>query len=310
MMKTNIINSLMRMKKLTVFYLLFFLTIAVSLTYVGCSEVENNLTPAPDLGVHPTGWADTSSADAISSPNFHGKYIYNNNAWNLTQCKSCHGGDYKGGVTGSSCLTCHTSSGGPQNCRLCHGGASGHSNPPSALNGSNEISALGVGVHVYHLDSTKYSAPVECNECHLPLEGGFNSPNHLGENPDGIAEIVFGTLAKTPTPGVTPDPVWNRETATCSNVYCHGDFEIGNNNAAPVWTDPNTVKCGSCHGNPETGNPNPRPGGEYSHWEGLQITNCYVCHGTVINPQGVIYNKELHVNGQTNYRPDYMKFAK
>ena len=87
------------MKKLSVFYLLFFLTITVSLTYVGCSEVENNLTTAPELGIHPSGWADTASSQ------FHGKYIYDNNAWNLTQCKSCHGGDYKGGTTGSSCLT-------------------------------------------------------------------------------------------------------------------------------------------------------------------------------------------------------------
>ena len=305
MMKTNIIISLLKMKKLTVFYLLFFLTIALTLTYVGCSEVENNLTPAPELGVHPSGWADTTSDASMSSANFHGQYIYDNNAWNLTQCKSCHGGDYKGGTTGSSCLSCHTSSGGPQNCRLCHGGTSGHSNPPKALNGSNSVSTLGVGVHVYHLDSTKYSAPVECNECHLSLDGGFNSPNHLGDNPDGIAEITFGTLAKTPTPGITPDPVWDPTTATCSNVYCHGNFEIGNNTATPIWTDSNSVKCGSCHGDPVTGNPNPKPGGLYSHWQGLLITNCYVCHGTVINPQGVIYNKDLHVNGQVNYRPGY-----
>ncbi len=304
-MNTNNLKLFLKKSKLTVFYLLFFLIITVTLGYVGCSEVENNLTPAPELGVHPSGWADTTSAASKSSANFHGQYIYDNNAWNLTQCKSCHGGDYKGGTTGSSCITCHDRAGGPQNCRLCHGGASGHSNPPSALNGSNDISTLGVGVHVYHLDSTEYSAPVECDECHLPLDGGFNSPNHLGNDPDGIAEITFGTLAKTPTPGITPDPVWDRTTATCSNVYCHGNFEIGNTDAVPVWTDPNTVKCGSCHGNPVTGNPNPRPGGLYSHWEGLQITNCYVCHETVINPQGVIYNKDLHVNGQVNYRPDY-----
>ncbi|MBK8553549.1 MAG: hypothetical protein IPL53_21800 [Ignavibacteria bacterium] len=68
MMKTYIINPFLRMNKITIFYLLFFLTIAFSFTYVGCSEVQNNLTPAPELSVHPSGWADTSSANE-SSPN-------------------------------------------------------------------------------------------------------------------------------------------------------------------------------------------------------------------------------------------------
>lgn len=303
-MNDNFNKSFSGLNKVTVFYSLFVFIISITLGYIGCSEVENNLVQAPQLGVHPPGWGDTTSAATKSSPNFHGQYIYDNNAWNLTQCKSCHGGDYKGGTTGSSCLTCHTSSGGPQNCRLCHGGTSGHSNPPKALNGSNEVSTLGVGVHVYHLDSTKYSADVECNECHLPLTGGFNSPNHLGENPDGVAEITFGTLAKTSIGGgIVPDPVWNSNNATCSNSYCHGDFINGNRNAAPVWTDPNSVKCGSCHGDPVTGNPTPRDStGAYvkPHFSFFTSQTCYVCHGTVINPQGIIYNKSLHVNGVVN----------
>lgn len=299
MMKTNIkiLNS--EKNRLKFFYIIFFLIISVTLTYVGCSDVQNNLVMAPEIGTHPDGWgSDTGSV------NFHGKYIYDNNAWNLTQCKSCHGSDYKGGVTGTSCLTCHTSSGGPQNCRLCHGGTSGHANPPKALNHSNSVSTLGVGVHVYHLDSTKYSADVECTECHLSLSpGGFNSPNHLGENPDGIAEINFGPLSMTTLKGGTPPvPVWDRNTATCSNVYCHGDFDHGNN-ATPVWTDPNSVVCGSCHGDPNTGNPTPQINGvfEEPHFSFFTAQTCYVCHGSVINPDGIIYDKQLHVNGEINY---------
>ncbi|MBK8553485.1 MAG: CxxxxCH/CxxCH domain-containing protein [Ignavibacteria bacterium] len=57
------------------------------------------------------------------------------------------------------------------------------------------------------------------------LEGGFNSPNHLGDNPDGMAEIVFGTLHKHQL-GELRLLGMEQETATCSNVYCHGDFEI------------------------------------------------------------------------------------
>jgi predicted CxxxxCH...CXXCH cytochrome family protein len=298
-MNKNAIRSFLRTRKMTAFYAIFFIVITVTLGYIGCSEVENNLVQSPQLGIHPPGWgSDTGSSS------FHGKYIFDNNAWDLTQCKSCHGGDYKGGTTDNSCLTCHTSSGGPQNCRLCHGGVSGRSSPPKALNGSTSINYVGVGVHVYHLDSTKYSKPVECNECHLPLTGGFNSPNHIGDNPDGIAEVVFGPFAMTSIGGgITPDPVWDRNTLTCSNSYCHGDFINGNRNAAPVWTDPGSVKCGSCHGNPVTGNPNPRDStGAYTkpHFSFFTSQTCYVCHGSVINPSGVIYNKDLHVNGVVN----------
>jgi len=286
------------MKKLTIFYIIFFIAIIFTLSYEGCSKVENNLVTSPELGIHPEGWADNTS-----SGNFHGKYIFNNKAWNLNQCKTCHGGDYQGGNTGKSCYECHTASGGPQNCRLCHGGVSGHSYPPKALNGELNVSYIGVGVHTYHLDSTKYSANVECNECHKPLSGGFNSPDHIGESPDGIAEITFGTLAKTSIGGgIIPDPVWNRNDATCSNLYCHGNFINGNPSALPVWTDSNSVKCGSCHGDPVTGNPNPKPNGTYikPHFSFFTSQTCYVCHGTVINPQGIIYNKDLHVNGVIN----------
>lgn len=282
------------MKKMKIFYIIFLTAITFTLGYQGCSKTENDLVMSPELGIHPAGWTDQNSN------NFHGKYIFNNKAWNLNECKTCHGGDYQGGNTGESCYKCHDGSGGPQNCRLCHGGTSEHSYPPKALNGETNINYIGVGVHTYHMDSTKFSAPVECNECHIPLSGGFNSPDHIGDNPDGIAEITFGSLAKTSIGGgITPDPVWNRNNATCSNSYCHGDFVNGNQDALPVWTDQNSVKCGSCHGDPVTGNPNPKPNGVYNkpHYAFFTAQTCYVCHGTVINPSGIIFDKDLHVNG-------------
>ncbi|MBS1516755.1 MAG: CxxxxCH/CxxCH domain-containing protein [Bacteroidetes bacterium] len=289
------------MKKLKIFYLSFFTVLFFAVIYNGCSETENNLVNAPDIATHPDGWADQSSV------NFHGKYINDNKQWNLKVCQSCHGKDYSGGNTGSSCLTCHTSSGGPQNCRLCHGGTSGHAYPPKALNGETSVSYIGVGVHTYHLDSTKYSAKVACGECHTPFSGGFSDPNHIGNNPDGMGDINFGSLAKTPTTfkggGINPDPVWDRNTATCSGSYCHGNFRDGNTEAAPVWTDRNSVKCGTCHGDPVTGNPNPLPNGNFfhPHYPNYTIDICYQCHGSVIDASGNIINKDKHVNGEVNF---------
>ena len=289
------------MKKITILYLSISAVFIIALGYQGCSETEDNLVNSPELGIHPDGWSDTES------PDFHGKYIFDNKQWNLKSCQSCHGGDYLGGTTGSSCVDCHSSSGGPQNCRLCHGGTSGHSNPPKALNGDTSVSYLGVGVHVFHLDSTKYSAPVECSECHTPLSSGFSSPDHIGNTPDGIAEINFGPLAKTETvikgEVTIPNPVWNRETATCSESYCHGNFKDGNAASMPVWTDRNSVKCGSCHGDPLTGNPNPLPNGNFfhPHYPEYTINICFQCHGGVINSAGTITHPEKHVNGVVNF---------
>jgi predicted CxxxxCH...CXXCH cytochrome family protein len=290
------------MKKILIPYTIFILMIISLLSYHGCSELYENPVQAPVVEGHPAGWADTDS------PNFHGKYIFDHKQWNLTQCQTCHGVDYKGGSTGSSCLTCHTAQGGPQNCRLCHGtaGATGHTYPPKALNGETSASYLGVGAHNIHLssDSTlRYSSRLACSECHLPVTG-FAAPNHIGPNPDGIAEITFGTLARNVLPGDTtnPDPSWDRNTATCSNSYCHGNFRSGNRNAAPVFNQPASVTCGSCHGDPVSGNPNPGITTNFAspHFSYWTITECYLCHNQVINPQGIIFNKSKHLNGEIN----------
>ena len=256
--------------------------------YHGCSELKDDLVMSPELGIHPAGWL-TESSD-----HFHGKIIAYNK-WSFENCKMCHGSNYRGGNSGKDCYKCHIR--GPEACNLCHGGPT-TIYPPKALNGDTAISFIGVGVHNMHLtmDSTiRYAAKVECNECHIQITS-FSDSNHIGNNPDGIAEIVFGTLAKTQTT-VIPNPTWNRTTKTCSEVYCHGDFKNGNMNTAPIWTDPNSVVCGSCHGNPNNGNPRPKG----THPTGYNINDCYTCHGSVINQSGQIINKTLHVNGVINF---------
>lgn len=283
------------MKKLILYYGLFITLIASALIYQGCSQLDNDVTMAPDIDTHPDGWANPSSN------NFHGAYIINKKQWNLQLCKSCHGSDYTGGSAGSSCLGCHNQSGGPENCRLCHGNSE-HSNPPKGLYGDTSITNLGVGVHVTHVNNPRYSASLGCSDCHA--FNGFSDPNHIGNNPDGTAEITFGALAHDTLGGpIRPNPVWDRNTATCSSVYCHGTFREGNVNAVGVWTNPNSVVCGTCHGDPLTGNPTPRTNGIFTepHYSFMTIQSCYICHGTVINPQGVMVDKTLHLNGEINY---------
>ncbi len=283
------------MKKIFLFYGLFIMLLAGPIIYQGCSELNTDVAVTPDIDTHPDGWANPSSG------NFHGTYIFSNKQWSLAPCKTCHGSDYSGGTSGSSCNGCHSGSGGPQNCRLCHGNSE-HSSPPKALNGDTLVTYTGVGVHQLHR-TTLYSASVGCDECHTDLNG-FEDPNHIGSNPDGTAEVNFGPLSRISIGGgITPDPQWDRNTNTCSNAYCHGTFKEGNVSAVGVWTNPSSVVCGTCHGDPNTGNPTPRTNNVFTepHYSFMTITSCYVCHGSVINSQGTMVDKTKHVNGEINY---------
>ncbi len=282
------------MKKIIMLYGLFLVMIGSLLMYQGCSELDTSATIAPDLDTHPDGWA------VPTSNNFHGSYIASHK-WNLSQCKTCHGGDYSGGSSGTSCLGCHTNNNGPENCRTCHGN-SDHSNPPRALNGDTSTTSVGVGMHMFHRFPL-YSASVACEECHRDING-FDDPNHIGTDPDGIAEITFGPLAFDTINGpIRPNPTWDRNTATCSNAYCHGTFKEGNVNAVGIWTNQGSVVCGTCHGDPNTGNPTPRTNGVFTppHYSFMTINSCYVCHGNVINSQGQFVDKDLHVNGEIDF---------
>lgn len=283
------------MKKTLSLYTVFFSLILIFLAYHGCSDIKDNLVTAPFLGIHPQGWITETSSS------FHGKYIASNK-WDLNLCKTCHGGDYRGGSSVKSCYKCHSQ--GPENCNVCHGNSS-NLYPPEALNGDTSINYIGVGVHASHLGTTKYSALVNCNECHKSISS-FSDSNHIGPNPDGVAEINFGTLSRTSIGGgLNPNPTWDRNTATCSNSYCHGYFKNGNLTATSKWTDPKSVVCGSCHGDPITGNPNPKPGGIYlpPHFSFYTIKTCWQCHSSMIDSSGTITDKTKHLNGIINVYP-------
>lgn len=181
-------------------------------------------------------------------------------------------------------------------CTICHGSGD-HANPPKALNGDTASTTLGVGAHMTHLYYNQYSEFVGCGECHIPVKNVYDSTHIDG---DGIAEITFGPLAKkTIGGGVTANPVWNRTTATCSNVYCHGQFKGGNLNNVFEWKVPGRVVCGSCHGNPVTGNPSPNnPPHSVNNWT---RTDCFTCHYAVIDSTGTIIAPDKHINGVVNF---------
>ncbi len=283
--------------------MLFWTLSVVVVMMAGCAKLEEgNQRQNPvamTTQVHAQGWMDYYSSE------FHGYAIQSLN-YNMKPCQQCHGTDYRGGTTRTSCFTCHTS--GPEACNVCHGSSPDNIAPPADLHGNTDEASLGVGAHQTHLRTTDISSPFPCITCHL-VPASNNDPVHIDTIPG--TRVVFNTpLASTATTGITPVPVYDHGTGTCANVYCHGDFKNGNTANTVVWNGVDQAECGSCHGNRATGNP--LPGG--THPQGTQILDCQNCHfyfDTANNqvpvarhlPDGswVIVTPAKHVNGTVTF---------
>ncbi|MCP4412903.1 MAG: hypothetical protein GY808_10115, partial [Gammaproteobacteria bacterium] len=158
--------------------------------------------------------------------------------------------------------------------------------------------SVGVGAHQAHFDTTWTTAFVrDCNVCHIE-PSILNISGHIDDSTP-FAELVFNLFASD-SGNVTPE--WNHETATCSNVYCHGAFTferdssanswgyasatISGNNIPIVWNSvgTNQAVCGTCHDLPPKGH--------------ATQTTCNGCHGRVVDSEFNIINKKLHINGK------------
>lgn len=243
--------------------------------------------------------------DSVNSPNFHGNFIRHHD-WDLTDCASCHGPSFDGGLSSPSCLPCHTSPGGPASCNTCHGSFDDPERiaPPPDINDNSSTEIKSVGAHSAHLYENKLGSSEICSSCHsVPQE--INDPGHVDS--DLPAEVIFQNTA---TAFGASNAVYDSSTATCSNTYCHGNFQFLRDSADAVnrfaytsdrmtgtpqtlsWIQPDDsqVQCGSCHGLPPEGHI-PAP-----------ITACYTCHQGVIDETGNIIDKSKHINGIKNAR--------
>ncbi|PIQ11588.1 MAG: hypothetical protein COW71_00240 [Ignavibacteriales bacterium CG18_big_fil_WC_8_21_14_2_50_31_20] len=283
--------------------------ILISLLFlIGCSEINNDITPSIDFTHHPEGFGDASS------PNFH-KFVFANNNWsfNLKECQSCHAADYKGGTVGVSCVTCHTQPAGPESCNTCHGNFADPNfiAPPNDLEGNSDVSSKGVGAHYKHVYNNSISNNIGCFECHQQTVSGESFVHaHISPPP---AKMEFGTLATSENLGLTPN--YDFDNLDCSNTYCHGGFKfaksesssawaysedyIVGNNYSPVWNSSTGTEatCGTCHGEIDADGIliTPQPKG---HFGNFIITDCANCHATVVNINGELIDKLKHINKQ------------
>ena len=111
-------------------------------------------------------------------------------------------------------------------CRMCHGNDL-NAAPPRGQFGVSQTTDIGVGDHQAHVNGGTLSDPISCEECHIVPVTGVE-PTHIDSSP--AAEITWGMLA---TKQFTLTPNWNRSSATCSNVYCHGSTLTGGQRIFP-----------------------------------------------------------------------------
>lgn len=278
------------------FYISSFLILITILLISSCSEVKDDITTPPTIGVHPDGFGDASSS------NFH-KYVFRENDWSfsLRECQSCHAADYSGGYTDQSCLGCHSQPKGPESCNTCHGVFANPEfiAPPNDLEDNSDKSARGVGAHYMHAYGNTLSTNIGCFECHQTTVGDdLFVHDHISPPP---AKMEFGEFSHPDS--LYDSPEYNFADISCSNTYCHGAFKFGDitgNNYSPVWnsTTDTEAACGTCHGQIINDILTPLPVG---HFGSYVSTDCAMCHPTVVDGEGNIIDKLKHINKQKDF---------
>lgn len=209
------------------------------------------------------------------------------------------------------CEKCHTTSPAPS-------GFYGTAGPGSTTGKTDPY----VGAHFQHITSMpyKYSAKIDCSQCHLKPSGPYTAGHIDSALP---AEVTFGAIAGSGVQNgytsVEHQPAYSYGARECSNVWCHGGGMASNTGlglygsvledggtlgspATAVWNSPyltgvGTNDCVKCHAFPP---PAPMPG--YTHWDDANnrpyvANQCILCHKHLNNDGYTFKNPALHVNG-------------
>ena len=190
-----------------------------------------------------------------------------------TNCATCHGAGNTATTVVAATHVDGTVNLSRTGCTLCHGdltqtavaatsnaSAPGFNAAAADTTGATAATAAAVGAHAAHLNGTRWRATaLACNECHT-VPGAGDVAHATGVGSGGArAVIAFGTLARTG--GITTAAYAGSTTGTgangagtCSNVYCHGNFQNGATTLAPSWLGGvAAAACGTCHGTPPGG---------------------------------------------------------
>ena len=283
-----------------IIYLLIISVVLVVLI-AGCDSNEYLVSESK---YHPQVWNKFPAADSHAFESLKNGFA---------ECYRCHGHDLSGGIAEVACSECH--GGGLDDCTACHGGLNDSTGaPPYDLNGGSSDTSLAVGAHSSHVNGSLISDGVPCVACHVVPEHpweishyDFSLYDSVGVI-DSVAEITWGSF-------VNSDGVWNRETKSCSNIYCHGNINDGYKENAPVWTGTDQAACGSCHNVSEDIFQMNR--GHIVHFfnEDPYIDDkkigCERCHANTVDADCNIIGQQYHIDGfsTVKFSPDLGSFS-
>jgi len=168
-------------------------------------------------------------------------------------------------------------------CYACHGTAQTQAAPAPDLHGKSDISSVTVGLHKIHVGNSSLRRGIPCSDCHN-MPSTYDSPGHIDS--DLPAEVVFSDLAngKLRDPDTTLVATWDRETGTCTNVYCHSRPQ---STVGAVWKWTETLSgglvCNSCHKGKKD----------------YPLNYCQTCHFNFYIDGELDPNK--HLNGQLDF---------
>jgi len=204
-------------------------------------------------------------------------------------CRSCHGDDLTGGSSAISCDGCHTGATPTtwrQNCTFCHGGVDNETGaPPRNLEGTDRIGPF--PAHGVHVTGSPIANAYDCTQCHTKANDVL-SPGHIFDDTPGAAENDYGN-------GLSPQTTFARDTATCSNAYCHGS---GRADDGMVVASAGPMPCSGCHPTQESGAAGwGNMSGPHALHIALANVTCANCHQGTTTDGASIASKELHING-------------
>jgi len=256
--------------------------LAMLLLLSGCSSPNDQSTFDSNTGKHIADWLPVGHMNAATA--------------NLDGCADCHGADFAGGISKSSCGDCHmggatsvhpagwvgdacynhgiyAQSNGTAACAnvYCHGpdlaGVAGsgpsciacHTMPHAANCGSCHAIPPATGSHTIHMNSSVMRTVV-CGSCH---SSGCDRHDN-GTNDVVISRTFYARSAGTVT--------FNGNT--CTKVSCHGGTTTPNWNGGVINVN---TSCTSCHAY-NSGEYNSFSSGQHDlhvNGEGYACTDCH-----------------------------------
>ncbi len=223
--------------------------LSIALMLGACSELKPDLpAPAPQQGIHEVGWNDPASSV------FHGN-VLKQTQYDFDACVTCHARAFTGGISGSSCYTCHTS--------FPH--AAGWSDSSSTkFHGKFLRLSMGTLTECAKCHGGAFdggTSGTSCYTCHAsyPHRTGWNQP---------MATSSHGQYLKLKN--------WDPNECTA----CHGETYAGGSSG---------VSCYSCHASfPHTTfqATNGHPG--YLFVNGYPLAQCQTCHGAAYDGGTVV----------------------